>query len=301
MSDAIAKLEKKEIIVKNTLQIIEHIESINYPRWTEYINRKIETFIFTVRNLYLLGDEDTARHMMHKITELEIIRDNPLVALGVEILSLDEIIKKTAFKYVGLVVAYEDTRLNAEFEIIDTKEKRYKSIEEAVRNNKGRSAFIIDFIPNFKKYSKIVASKYSKAIMKKDVYALLSSVMYFADFTDDEIKQTLKNNFSYTESVPPLNNLKYVAIVWGNENYFTHNQNQATLSIPCEEMSYNSDNGIYNIFFSIGGTGKKDVVQYSDAYFEKTRYDNFSQIYSTNFNGVDCYPYCIDEYYAIFA
>ena len=82
VDNRILQLEKKEIIVKNALQIIEHLNNQEFPRWKEFINRKIDTFISTIWQLYTLGDNETTRLMMHKIIELEMIRDNPELALG---------------------------------------------------------------------------------------------------------------------------------------------------------------------------------------------------------------------------
>ncbi len=297
----IRQLEKKKIIVNNALQIIEHLERRKYPRWKEFINRKIDTLLSSIWHLYGLGDSDAVRSMMNKIVELEIVRDNPELALGLKALSLEEAIEITNFKRTRLTVTVHEGDIHAVFPIIDPKEKKYSSPEEARRNKVGGQEYAISFKPDISHYKKIVAYHYNKAITVNDVIALVAGAMYFTGFADNEIKHTLSSIFNYSGAIPSHTGLRYVAIVWGNDSPLK--PNKATLSIPSEEMAYNQENGIYNIFFSRGyrGVGSKDIEQYNPNCFNNSKYKDFSEIYSAKFHGGDYYPYNIDDFYAIFA
>lgn len=282
MGQRMTKNERKKLIIENALQIISDMDQLQDTRWKEWINRKIYTISSTVYQFYILKDIQMVMDLIKRVVELEIIRDHPLSALNMEKLSIDEIIKTCDFKYAKCGLASEKDKIFIHYEAEKAGDKY---------SNLGTK-----FTPDLSKYNMIVASHCPKALTKTDVINLVAACMFFSDFSDNEIKETLEKYFDRTGKLPSSKNLKYVSIIWGDIN----TKNRSVLSIPCSEMSFNNEEtGEYYAFFNM--SGESYVQKYSDEYFMNSDFSNFSEIYSEKIHGRDAAIHVYDKYYAFFA
>ena len=101
----------------------------------------------------------------------------------------------TSFKQIRLEKVYENEKISATFPIVNPKEKKYSTIEEARRNKIGGAEYCVEFTPNLKQYNEIVANHYNKTLTNDNIISLISAIMFYCNFSDDEIITTLQEDF----------------------------------------------------------------------------------------------------------
>lgn len=186
-------IDKKEIILTNANKILSYIEEQDYPRWSEFINRKIKNYLSALYSSTLLKDTHLAKILTQQIIELEIIRENPLLALNINGDSFEEMIETCNFQY-SKDVCFS----NSDGEIFGRCEAKH--------SNKNIGSTGVYFTPDWEKYNETVATNYSKAITRNDIIFLASASMYFAKIDNATIKESLEKWFDYYGELPSFYN-----------------------------------------------------------------------------------------------